>query len=160
VQVRVRVCKDFTRRGSASCFFTWTEHLGTICIASVQTHQNPQPRSHPWNTWVIHRMVLPPGRGASPDLHALWGLLWEETGAQGPGLGFQPEPGGCFVWGSSLSVDLGNLGQGLPLFLPESASSSAIYSNWGHTTQDLCWLLSSFLPSRQTGIWVVQSVMR
>jgi hypothetical protein len=117
-------------------------------------------RSLHWDSWVIHSMELILGRGAAPGSPCSVKAPVRRHGAHGPGLGFQPEPGCCFAWGSSLSVQVGNLGQGLLLFLPESASHSIIYSNRGHTNQGLCCLLSSFLPSRQTGIWVVQSVMR
>jgi hypothetical protein len=150
VQVRDRVCKDFTRPGYVPCCCTGIEHLGT---ATIQTHQNPQAQVSPLRYLSYSQDGATTRKRSSPRMfYALWRLLWEETGGQGPGLGFQPEPEGCFAWGISLSVDMRNIGKGLPLFLPQGTPPSAIYNNWGHTTQGLCCLLSSFLPSRQTGI--------
>jgi hypothetical protein len=159
VQVSDRVCKDFTRPGSASCCCTGTEHLRTICITTIQTHQNPQAQVRPLRYLSYSQDGAATCRGAAPESPCSVKAPVRRYGGQGPDVGFQPEPGGCFAWGSSLSVQVGNLGQGLPLFLPESASPSTIDSIWRHTTQWLCCFLSSFLPSRQTGIWVVQSVM-
>jgi hypothetical protein len=118
---------------------TWGQFVSPL----FKHTRTPKPVSRPWDHWVIHSIELPPERGAAPGSPCSMKAPVRRDGAHDPGLGFQPEPGGCFAWGSSLSVQVGHVGQGLPGFLLESSSLCTIYSIWGHTIQGLCCLLSS-----------------
>jgi hypothetical protein len=93
VQVRDRVCKDFTRPGSASCCCTWTEHLGTICITTIQTHQNPQAQVPPLRLLSHSQYGANTRQGSSPRISMLCEGSCEKT------WGTWPRPGlSAWTW--------------------------------------------------------------
>jgi hypothetical protein len=129
---------------------TWGQFVSPL----FKHTRTPKPRYCPWDLWVIHRMELVPGRGAAPGSPCSVKTPVRWHGAHGQALGFQPEPVGCFAWGSSLSVEVRYLGQGLPLFLPESASPSAVTA--AGDTQLRGFVASCplfFLPDKQEFEW-------
>jgi hypothetical protein len=42
---------------------TWGQFVSPL----FKSIRNPKPRSCPWDTWVMHRRELPPGRGAAAE---------------------------------------------------------------------------------------------